>query len=69
MRNHPVTGPVISGPHQTPFVCETEKAGLGRPTDADCSVPTKFQWFYRSAVDQGFHELADPYVLPTPATS
>ena len=27
--NHPITGPVIAGPHQTPFVCETEAFGLG----------------------------------------
>src|SRR5688572_14175015 len=31
--NHPSTGPVISGPHQTPFVCETEAFGLGPATD------------------------------------
>ena len=32
--NHPVTGPVIAGPHQTPFVCETEAFGSrsGRST-------------------------------------
>src|SRR5262249_14907964 len=22
--NHPISGPVISGPHQSPFVCETQ---------------------------------------------
>ena len=27
--NHPMTGPVIAGPHQTPFICETEAFGLG----------------------------------------
>ena len=30
--NHPITGPVIAGPHQTPFVCETEAFGLGPAT-------------------------------------
>jgi Tannase-like family of unknown function (DUF6351) len=29
--NHPVTGPIFSGPHQTPFVCKTIQAGLGEP--------------------------------------
>src|SRR5262245_59795418 len=29
--NHPITGPVISGPHQTPFTCETQAFGLGQP--------------------------------------
>jgi hypothetical protein len=61
VRNHPVTGPVLSGPHQTPFRCETEAAGLGAPLDDDCSVRPHLQWFYRSSLDQGFHELADPY--------
>ncbi|MFN0167272.1 MAG: DUF6351 family protein [Bryobacteraceae bacterium] len=46
--NHPVKGPIFSGPHQKPFVCETEAAGLGPPLDADCSVETKIQYFYKS---------------------
>lgn len=62
VRSHPVTGPVISGPHQEPFYCETEESGLGPPLDEDCSVPTRLQWFYRSRDDGGgFHELEDPY--------
>src|SRR3546814_4966204 len=61
VRNHPITGPVISGPHQTPFICRTEDAGLGAPIDSDCSIETKYQWFYRSALTQGFNELIDPY--------
>ena len=61
VENHPVTGPVISGPHQEPFVCETEDAGLGPPLDDDCSIRTRVQFFYRSAVDQAYHELADPF--------
>src|SRR2546423_5289588 len=27
--NHPITGPIFSGPQQTPFTCQTEKFGLG----------------------------------------
>lgn len=61
IRNHPITGPVLSGPHQKPFVCETERAGLGKPIDADCSIQPRFDWFYRSRNDQRFHPLADPY--------
>jgi hypothetical protein len=30
--DHPIEGPIFSGPHQYPFVCQTEKAGLGQPT-------------------------------------
>lgn len=61
VRNHPVTGPIISGPHQEPFRCRTEEAGLGPALDDDCSAEPRYQWFYRSLLDQGFHELADPW--------
>mgnify|MGYP001329849520 FL=1 len=64
LRNHPVTGPVITGPHQEPFYCRTEEAGLGKPLDANCSIDTRYQWFYRGA--DGFTELDDPYA-PYPA--
>jgi hypothetical protein len=50
--NHPVAGPVFSGPHQVPFVCETDVLGLGVPTDSDCSAPTRVQYLYRSSTDQ-----------------
>jgi hypothetical protein len=29
--NHPVTGPIFSGPQQQPFVCTTARSGLGQP--------------------------------------
>ncbi|WP_084957915.1 DUF6351 family protein [Thermoactinospora rubra] len=32
LRNHPITGPVFAGPKQYPFVCKTERSGLGPPT-------------------------------------
>jgi hypothetical protein len=52
--SYPVTGPVFSGPHETPFICETERfelrAGgtLGKALDADCSVATRVDYLYRS---------------------
>jgi hypothetical protein len=52
--NHPVAGPVISGPHETPFICETEKFNLmsggvaGKALDADCSIATRVDYVYRS---------------------
>jgi hypothetical protein len=51
---YPVAGPVFSGPHETPFICETERfelrggGTLGKALDADCSVPTRVDYFYRS---------------------
>jgi hypothetical protein len=29
--NHPITGPVFSGPHQHPFLCSVQYHGLGQP--------------------------------------
>jgi hypothetical protein len=52
--NHPITGPVFSGPHQTPFVCETVPLGLGPSLDADCTAPTRVDYFYRSNVSNTF---------------
>lgn len=46
--NHPRTGPVFSGPHQQPFLCETEAAGLGAPLDENCSAATQTNLYYRS---------------------
>lgn len=31
VRNHPIAGPIFSGEHQYPFVCKTERSGLGPP--------------------------------------
>ncbi len=59
--NHPLTGPLISGPHQRPFYCETEQSGLGPSKKGVCAAPTRYQWFYRSRTDLAFHELEDPY--------
>ena len=44
--NHPVTGPVFSGPQLQPFECRTAQSGLGAPLDAQCSAATRHDWFY-----------------------
>ena len=46
--NHPTAGPIFSGPHQKPFICETEIAGLGPALDANCSAKTVIAYFYKS---------------------
>jgi Tannase-like family of unknown function (DUF6351) len=46
--NHPIAGPIISGPHQEPFLCQTEANGLGPALDADCSAKTVVQYYYKS---------------------
>ena len=48
--NHESAGPIISGPHQTPFVCETASSGLGAPVDTDCSAKTQVTYIYKSTL-------------------
>ena len=57
--NHPITGPILSGPHLTPFECSTEASGLGPALDANCSAPRKTWHLYRSS-DNTFKMLTDP---------
>jgi hypothetical protein len=53
--DHPITGPMFSGPHESPYVCMTEQfklpasdQTLGAALDADCSVKTRVDYVYRS---------------------
>ncbi|CAN5424808.1 DUF6351 family protein [soil metagenome] len=57
--NYPITGPVLSGPHITPYECRTVQNGLGNPLDADCSATTQVLYYYRAS-DKTFKALADP---------
>ena len=69
--NHPVEGPVFSGPHEQPFVCETDAfelpsgETLGAPLDAHCSVARRVDYAYRAA-DGTLKPLADPDAVPGP---
>jgi hypothetical protein len=63
--NHPITGPILSGPHLSPYECSTEASGLGPALDAKCSAPRRVWYFYRAS-DGTFKALADP-VGPRPA--
>jgi hypothetical protein len=62
--NHSITGPIISGPHQSPYVCETVFLGLGTELDTDCSASTRVDYFYRSLASNAFQ----PYSSSTPST-
>jgi hypothetical protein len=67
--DHRIAGPVISGPHQTPFICETVANGLGKPLDADCSAPPHVDWYARSAVTMQFSKLQNPSAPYPPDTA
>lgn len=52
LRNSPLYGPVFSGPHQRPWICESVSSGLGPPpADGPCVVATRYDWFYRATND------------------
>lgn len=52
---YPISGPMISGPHETPFVCTTQDfilpngSKLGIPLDSNCSAATNVQYVYRTS--------------------
>ena len=68
--NHPAAGPIFSGPHERPFVCETDRfelvsgETLGEALDGDCSVARRVDYVYRSADGGALKPLADPAARP-----
>lgn len=49
VKNYPLTGPILSGPHMKPYECRTVESGLGPPLDSNCSAAQKIEYFYRSS--------------------
>ena len=54
LSNHPIGGPVFSGPQIQPWICDTATNGLGPALDAQCNAPSTFALMYKSAVTQQF---------------
>src|SRR5205085_7773331 len=49
VENWPIYGPIFSGPHQRPWICETQASGLGPPpVTGPCQVASRYDWFYRT---------------------
>jgi Tannase-like family of unknown function (DUF6351) len=46
--DHPLAGPIFSGPHQEPFICQTAINGLGPAQDADCSATAVIRYYYKT---------------------
>lgn len=69
--NYPSAGPIISGPHETPFVCQTAEFELvtgemlGETFDADCAVDSRIDYVYWSSADSEFK----PYSVPAGETA
>ena len=54
IESHPIEGPIFSGPHEQPFVCQTDEFELvsgdtlGGATDTHCSIERRVDYAYRS---------------------
>jgi len=49
--DHPTSGQIL-GPHQRPWICETQASGLGAPpASGPCQAPTRYDWFYRTTAN------------------
>ena len=65
LTNYPITGPIISGPHETPFYCQTNEfelvngETLGSPNDSACSIETRVDYVYWSLSEAAFKPLTD----------
>jgi hypothetical protein len=64
--NHPIGGPVFSGPQLQPWFCTTRLHGLENAKDDQCNAPTRYEWYYMPA-DPKVVELQkfDPAHRPT----
>lgn len=65
LTNYPISGPIISGPHESPFFCQTEEFELvtgemfGAAENSDCFRDTRIDYVYWSSEDEAFK----PYAL------
>jgi Tannase-like family of unknown function (DUF6351) len=70
VRNWPIEGPIISGPHQTPYYCQTEQftlpdgSKLGPALDANCTVQPRVHYLYRAASGGALKVLPSTSQLP-----
>ena len=68
--NYPAQGPVFSGPHERPFICETDDfelfsgETLGVPNDEDCSIDRRVDYVYRAVGESMLKPLSDPFSIP-----
>lgn len=65
LTNYPISGPIISGPHESPYYCQTNAFELangqiyGPAEDANCFKSTRIDYVYWSSDDEEFK----PYVM------
>ena len=62
--NYPLSGPLISGPHEEPFYCQSEEFKLvsgemlGASLDAKCNVATRIDYVYWSVESKAFQPVS-----------
>ena len=63
LQSFPSYGPIFAGPQQVPWICETVASGLGPAQDEHCTVPVRYDWFYRTTggTFQPLTSLTPPY--------
>lgn len=73
--NHPRSGPLLSGPQETPFICQTDTFQLyptgpllGAAKDANCSTDTRVDYVYRN-VAGNFVALPAQNAVPADAAT
>lgn len=54
LTNHPITGPIFSGPQQEPFVCTTTQGAVGRQPLVESATPPGFPVFDASGARIGY---------------
>ena len=62
--NYPLSGPLISGPHEEPFYCQSEEFKLvsgemlGASLDSECNVATRIDYVYWSVENKAFQPVS-----------
>jgi Tannase-like family of unknown function (DUF6351) len=70
LTNYPITGPVLSGPGLTPYICQTDVFSLpdgtklGASTDANCSASTKVNYVYQKNTGGALVAMPSTTTLP-----
>lgn len=74
--NYPASGPIFSGPHVTPYICQTHQfrlpdgTYLGQARNAkDCFAPSRVVYVYKSSATGRFLPLPDRTRLPPDVAS
>ncbi len=65
LRNHPIEGPIFSGPHLQPWDCTTRANGLGAPLDSNCNAAPIVDYQYVSTAGGAYQA----YNLQNPPTN